>query len=195
MIAIIGWGSLIWDLEILAPKTRGDWQMCAGPQLKMEFTRVSPKRKMGLAVCLDDQAGALCQTHYVESIRSDISDALRDLALRERTDPQNIGAICLDTGFNRSDDPAISSEVVRWCAANGIRGAVWTDIGPNFSDRLGIPFTVERGVTYLRSLSGESLDEAVRYIENAPVSTDTPLRRALSSDAWWIGEAVRLGLR
>lgn len=169
--------------------------MSAGPELRMEFTRISPKRKMGLAVCLDPEVGTSCPTHFIASTRSDISEALRDLALRERTDPQNIGAICLDTGFNRCHDPAISGQIGRWCAAKGLRGAVWTDIGPNFSDRQGGPFTVARGVTYLKSLSGESLDEAVRYIEKAPVTTDTPLRRALSRSDWWVSEAVRLGLR
>jgi hypothetical protein len=47
----------------------------------------------------------------------------------------------------------------------------------------------------LRCLTGDSLDEAVRYIENAPAATDTPLRRALSADDWWRAEARRLGLR
>ncbi|MEM7237779.1 MAG: hypothetical protein AAF501_08155 [Pseudomonadota bacterium] len=195
VIAIIGWGSLIWDLEVLEPQTCGAWQMNFGPRLHMEFTRISPKRKMGLAVCLDRDVGDLCQTHVISSSRNDISDALRDLALRERTDPQNIGAICLDTGFNRSHDPAISDQIGLWCGSVGIRGAVWTDIGPNFSERRGGPFTVERGVSYLKTLTGESLDEAVRYIENAPSATDTPLRRALSVDDWWVREARRLELR
>ena len=52
-IAVIGWGSLIWDLDNLAHLITGDWMMGAGPSLPFEFTRVSPKRKMGLAVCPD----------------------------------------------------------------------------------------------------------------------------------------------
>ena len=56
--AIIGWGSLIWDLESLEPHVRGDWSMGAGPRLPMEFTRVSPKRKRALVVCLDAERTA-----------------------------------------------------------------------------------------------------------------------------------------
>ena len=72
-------------------------------------------------------------------------------------------------------------------------------VGPrqdvDFEDHLGEAFTVPRALAYLRTLAGESLNEAVRYIENAPAATDTPLRRVLAEDAWWRGEARRLGLR
>jgi hypothetical protein len=57
---------------------------------------------------------------------------------------------------------------------------------------LGEAFSIERGAAYLRTLAGESLDEAVRYIENAPATTDTPLRRRLGADPWWQAQAVRL---
>ena len=49
-IAILGYGSLIWDLEILAPHVAGNWEMRAGPSLPMEFSRISKKRKLGLVV-------------------------------------------------------------------------------------------------------------------------------------------------
>ena len=35
--AVLGWGSLLWDLDDLAPKVTGDWHMLAGPALPMEF--------------------------------------------------------------------------------------------------------------------------------------------------------------
>jgi hypothetical protein len=38
---------------------------------------------------------------------------------------------------------------------------------------------------YLRGLEGESLAAAVEYINRAPATTDTPLRRALAVDPWW----------
>ena len=72
-IAILGWGSLIWDIEILAPHVTGAWQMSGGPDLPMEFSRVSAKRKMGLAVCLDPQDGALCPTHAIRSTRTQVA--------------------------------------------------------------------------------------------------------------------------
>lgn len=187
--AIIGWGSLIWDLEILAPHVAGDWAMGAGPALPLEFCRVSPKRKMGLAVCIDRTHGADCETHVIGSTRNDVHGAFDDLARRERAPAEMIGAVCRETGFATG---AAADLVADWCAAAGFRGAVWTDLRSNFHDATGAPFSVTRAEAYLRTLQGENLDEAVRYIENAPKGTDTPLRRALSARDWWRAEAKRI---
>lgn len=189
--AVIGWGSLIWDLDTLAPHVELPWLMRAGPALSMEFTRVSPKRKMGLAVCLDPVDGVPCPTHVVPSARGDIHAVRADLAARERTDHTNIGALCLGTGVD-DGNPAIVVTVRAWCLEHGWQGAVWTDITPNYAQHHGRAFDVAHAMAYLQGLRGESRDEAVRYIENAPLTTDTPLRRALSLEDWWQAEAVRV---
>ena len=193
--AILGWGSLIWDLDNLAPHVRGDWALGAGPALAMEFTRVSPKRKRALVVCLDPVHGVGCATSAIASVRDGIGAAVTDLARRERAPVQRIGAVCLASGHASGTSPEIVEGVRLWCAAEGWAGAVWTGLASNFEDHLGEVFSVPRAITYLRTLTGDSLDEAVRYIEQAPAATDTPLRRALGADAWWRGEARRLGLR
>lgn len=193
--AIIGWGSLIWDLDSLADHVRGDWAMGAGPRLPMEFSRVSPKRKRALVVCLDPEHGVGCVTNAIASARDRIEAAIEDLARRERAPAERIGALCLVSGHAQGSKPGVAEAVRRWCAAGGWAGAVWTDLPSNFAEELGAPFSIQRAVAYLRGLAGESLDEAVRYIERAPPATDTPLRRALQADAWWRAEARRLGLR
>ncbi|HUF87169.1 MAG TPA: hypothetical protein VMM59_07280 [Thermohalobaculum sp.] len=193
--AIIGWGSLIWDLEVLAEQVRGGWAMGAGPRLPMEFTRVSPKRKRALVVCLDAEHGVGCTTNAIRSGRARIEGVIEDLARRERAPIAHIGALCLRSGHVQGGKPEVADTVRRWCAAGGWAGAVWTDLPSNFVEELGAPFSVPRGLGYLRTLAGDSLDEAVRYIEQAPPATDTPLRRALAADGWWSAEARRLGLR
>jgi hypothetical protein len=193
--AILGWGSLIWDLENLAPRVRGDWAMGAGPVLPMEFTRISPKRKLALAVCLDAIHGVGCVTNAIASVRDDIGSVASDLARRERAPEQHIGAVCLASDHKNGTSPEIIAAVQKWCLAEGWAGAVWTDLPSNFNEHLGDAFTVSRAIAYLRGLTGDSLDEAVRYIENAPAATDTPLRRALVSQQWWRAEARRLGLQ
>ncbi len=144
----------------------------------MEFSRVSPKRRMGLVVCLDP-AGVPCPTHAVASTRASLAEA------RSATSPGASGR--RSTGSAASASPPAprrgATRSPRWCAtgaaAAGWTGAVWTDLLPNYAEMLGEAFSIERGVAYLRTLAGESLDEAVRYIENAPATTDTPLRRRL----------------
>ena len=193
--AILGWGSLIWDLENLTPHVRGDWAMGAGPALPMEFTRVSPKRKRALVVCLDAVHGVGCATNAIASAKDGFGAVVTDLARRERAPEERIGAVCLARGHARGTSPEVVEGVRRWCLAEGWAGAVWTDLPSNFEDNLGEVFSVPRAISYLRGLTGDSLDEAVRYIEKAPLATDTPLRRALANDDWWCAEARRLGLR
>ena len=78
-----------------------------------------------------------------------------------------------------------------WCRRTGAAGAVWTDLGGNFEEDRGTSFSVPRAIDYLKTLNGESLIEAVRYIEYAPAATNTPLRRALAKDEWWRAQAAK----
>ncbi|MEL6478842.1 MAG: hypothetical protein AAFR17_16040 [Pseudomonadota bacterium] len=190
-VAIIGWGSLVWDLDDLAPHVSGSWRMEEGPMLPLEFTRISPKRKNGLAVCIDETFGTPCPTHIIASARADCTEAILDLAKRERTEPQNIGALCRRTGIRKAVSARIMGTIDAWAKSKGWSCAVWTDIGSNFEAELGEPFSVPRGLAYLGSLTGESRREAIRYIAQAPSATDTPLRRALAEEPWWREEASR----
>lgn len=189
--AVLGWGSLIWDLDDLAPKVDLPWQMSAGPRLPMEFTRISPKRKMGLAVCLDPDHGELCATHAIASRRGTLEHVIEDLAARERAPLDMIGGVCRDTD-RAHGRPAIAEAVTAWCEATGWVGAVWTDLRTNYTDHRPQGFSIGDASAYLRTLEGESLVQAVRYIHYAPTETDTPLRRALAEDPWWLDQVARI---
>lgn len=191
-IAIIGWGSLLWDLENLTPHVEGDWRLTEGPALPLEFSRISPKRKLGLVVCIDPEHGVPCATHAILSVRADLDAARQDLARRERAPLPLIGLWCARTGRAEGRGAPF---VADWAAAQGLAGAVWTDLEPNFAAHRGEPFALDRAVDYLAGLTGESLEEAVRYIVNAPRWTDTPLRRRLAALDWWRAEAARLSPR
>ena len=190
---VLGYGSLIWDLEVLAPRVRLPWYMDAGPRLPMEFSRISPKRLMGLVVVIDAEHGQPCPTHAIASRRDDIHAAAEDLRERERANSLDyIGAVCLRSGFERALQPHVATQIRDWCAAIGAAGAVWTDLPQNFRRHTGGEFSLDSALAYLHTLSGANLEEAVRYIENAPLATDTPLRRMLAVDAWWQAVAEQL---
>lgn len=183
-IAIIGWGSLLWDLDDLEAKVEGGWRLRAGPRLPMEFSRISPKRLMGLVLALDPADGVPCTTHAILSRRVRVAEAIEDLAARERAPESRIGwADVSGEGFSRL--PLVVPRVSRWCAEYGCTAAVWTDLEPNFHEVAGNAFSVASGLAYLRTLRGPNLAEAHRYIRNAPLATRTPLRRALAREAWW----------
>lgn len=183
--AIIGWGSLIWDLDTLAPHVDGGWHIDHGPELPLEFVRVSPKRKNGLTVVIDHDHGERCRSSIIASRRSSGAMARSDLADRERAPLDKIGMIDRQSGIVRSRSKKVVRIVSHWLKDNGFTGAVWTDLERNFEEKLKRPFSVPAAVAYLDSLRGESLVEAKRYIENAPRAVDTPLRRALTTKGWF----------
>lgn len=193
-IAVLGWGSLIWDLDDLAPRVSGPWQMGGGPELPMEFARVSPKRRGALVVVLDPEHGTPCPTHAIASSARSVAEAAAHLAARERTAIERIGAVCLDGGHSQAAHAALSDTIGAWCAAEGWTGAVWTDLVPNFAEITGAPFGHAAAEAHLAALSGASRDEAVRYMTLAPASTATPLRRHMQAQAWWQAEQRRLAL-
>lgn len=184
-IVIIGWGSLLWDLDDLAPHVSEDWGLNEGPTLPLEFTRVSPKRLQALSVVIDPDHGVPCNTSYTSSHRRDPLDAVHDLAARERADPMNIGYIDLVSGETRSRYDLITARITTWLKAREYRCAVWTDLSGNFKEKTGQQYTVAHAVRYLSALTGPSLIEAKRYIESAPAAVNTPLRRALADHSWW----------
>lgn len=184
-IAIIGYGSLIWDLDDLETHVAGAWQRGAGPHLPVEFSRISPKRLQALVLVVDDAAEAPSPTSVIASARIHLDDAVTDLARRERCPPEKLG-IAAKGGRHRigRSAPAMAA-VAAWLATSPFDAAVWTELDGNFTHITGEAFTLAAAEAYLQMLTGESLAEAWRYIEYAPEETDTPLRRHMRAQDWW----------
>tara|TARA_B100001175_G_C19414392_1_gene592835 strand:+ start:496 stop:1077 length:582 start_codon:yes stop_codon:yes gene_type:complete len=184
-IAVIGFGSLLWDLDDLAPKVSGEWKMYEGPILPLEFSLVSRKRHYALALVIDYGDGAPCPTCVIDSVRSEIGAAIVDLANRERMEPTNIGFVDRNTGASHSHREETRNTFWNWIEDSTYDGAVWTDGERNFEALTGRAFSLKTAQDHLRSLQGISLEEARRYIRNAPARVETPLRQALEGAPWW----------
>ena len=183
---VIGYGSLIWDLDDLAPHVEGQWALYCGPPLPLEFSLVSAKRRRGLALVIDHEHGQTCPSCIIRSNRTTIGQVVQDVAARERTSDENIGFIERNSGVAQSRSVTTLSTVRNWLSDTDYTGAVWTDGPSNFKSILGVEFSIATAVAHLRKLEGESAAEAKRYITLAPEKVDTPLRRALSEQSWWI---------
>jgi hypothetical protein len=84
-IALLGWGSLIWDKRPDFDKYHGEW-LADGPILPLEFSRVSGEtRKRALTLVIDPDNGTNCTVQYAMSTRKDPDDAIADLRCREGT--------------------------------------------------------------------------------------------------------------
>ncbi len=183
-IAILAYGSLIWDEEVLAPHITGGWRRGGGPALPVEFCRVSPKRKGALVLAIDEQAGHAVPTAFTTSRRQQLRQAIADLAARERCAEDHI-AFARRDGAHGQCSARIASAVNAWLRTSGHEAAIWAALPPNFEQEAGQLFSHAAGLEWLQSLRGESLAEAWRYITFAPEETDTPFRRFLSANTWW----------
>ena len=179
-IAIVGYGSLIWDLDNLAPHVTGQWSLGTGPKMPVEFSRISPKRKMGLVLVVDQTLNHQCQTNIIESSRSNLQHTINDLAARERCDAEMIGHLDMNGnglhGF---------SYVEEWLERSSFDGVVWTALPGNYHSHTGRAFSHHNARDYLRTLKRDALVEAWRYIEFAPEVTATPFRQFLAEDPFW----------
>lgn len=174
-IVFLGWGSLIWDPRELP--VVGDWQS-GGPVLPIEFSRVSSGNRLTLVI--DPDNGAPVPTQFVQSPRLKLSDAISDLQQREgMPSSKRIGFVDRSTGTQSARVDAIATTIEEWAGARGIDAVVWTDLPPNFEERLGKKFSIETAASHVRGLTAEEFEGARRYLRAAPDEVETPLRAHL----------------
>lgn len=173
-IALLGWGSLLWDTDEQFDNRHVQWRR-DGPTLKLEFSRISKTRGGALTLVIDSENGMNTQARWSLSRRSRVSDAVDDLKKREKTGRKNIG-VYSDAGDRIGRDEHALSAIGDWAGKRGMDGVVWTDLPSNFETETGERFSVDAGMRYLKTLRGDDREQAFRYIENAPAFVRTPLR-------------------
>lgn len=175
-IAIIGWGSLIWDPRNLSFDRVRDWEP-VGPVLPLEFSRKSSNGRLTLV--LDEEHGVAVGTRVATSDSGSVDLAVKNLASREGvfSDVQ-IGCIDVASGIGRSRIQGLAERIARWASTGGYTHAIWSDLPPMKG------FTLEWAIEYLASLRGTELRRARDYIQRAPEEVETPLRIALRKRGW-----------
>ena len=175
-IAILGWGSLLWDTRpkfIPFISQCGPWQR-GGPSLPLEFSRISKSRGGALTLVIDPNNGTETVVSYCTSARSQSSAAIEDLRLREGPTRQEwIGSF--RAPFERS---RYFHAIRTWASSRGFDDVVWTDLPPDFH-AFREPFSVEAAVTYVEGLGGHGKTMAREYFKQAPDFVQTPVRLAL----------------
>jgi len=180
LVAILGWGSLIWDPRDLP--CDGAWQV-GGPVLPIEFSRVPSDCRLTLVI--DPVNGVPVATQYVRSPRTNLDNAISDLRQRESTVTNRIGFVNLLNGTSRCGvDPSLVARIRGWSAGNGLDGIVWTDLPSNFEEELGSPFSIEGARNYLVKLPKSAAERARQYMNNAPAEVETPTRRSMQETGW-----------
>jgi hypothetical protein len=183
-IAVLGWGSLIWNpgkLATAAPFAPN------GPLLPIEFCRVAKDGRLTLAI--DETFGDVCKTYSAESVFADLDAAIENLRKREGTIASEIGFVEPASGRQSSvameRHPQVVATIGAWTEAGGYDAAIWTALASNFSDwdKAGEPFSVTAAIRYLEGLNAKdpaAFARALAYIRNAPPEVETPVREAVA---------------
>ena len=114
-IAILGWGSLLWEQRAEFDKQHEAWQF-DGPSLKLEFSRVSQTRNDALTLVLDINNGKSCQVAYALSKRKNPDDAICDLRCREGTTLKNIGFHFANGSQKQSREEEALKSIQSWAS-------------------------------------------------------------------------------
>ncbi len=174
-IAILGWGSLIWDPRTL--RLAGDWQT-GGPVLRIEFSRISDDGRLTLVI--DEQHGVDVETRFALSGLSELDLAIKNLQEREGArHADSIGYACRDGRQSKqavNQHPKSCANICAWLAQSSSDAVIWTAIGPRFETKAKNPFSVDAAISYLGNLREPTRTLARDYILKAPAEVTTPVR-------------------
>lgn len=180
-IAILGWGSLLWDRRPEFDDQHGHWAE-DGPRLKIEFSRISKSRQGALTLVLDE-AGVETTVAWCLSHRMTIKEAICDLAKREQTHCNNVGYVCVEKADHSPN--ATANSIASWAQERNFDAVIWTALTSNFSKEQRQTYTVESAVNYLRELPPDAKREAAKYIRRSPQFVKLPLRTTLEAEPWF----------
>lgn len=178
MIAILGWGSLVWNPGALS--IHRHWHT-DGPYVRAEFLRQSKDGRLTLVLSQD--AGPV-RSLWATFAGSDLTQARDDLRIREGVSPSNL-EVSIGSWSRGDANPECILALEPWAAANGIESVVWTALPPKFNGENGAAPTPVQAVTYLASLEGPTRDLAEQYVRRAPRQVDTAYRRRIEAALGW----------
>lgn len=177
-IAVLGWGSLIWNTRELS--VEGDRWYEDGPSLPLEFKRVSRDGRLTLVIC--PKYSEIASLYAISSF-DNLDQALSNLMLREGTTKQHIGFYNVQNGEQqiKRDNNSILPRLTTWLKEKGLDAVIWTDLPPNFKERTQLDFTIENVRTHLKKLNTESFKLVKQYVVNAPAQIQTKHRAEIQA--------------
>lgn len=181
-IAIVGWGSLIWQPKDLATDDR--WQP-DGPWLPIEFARVSKGERLTLVLL---EGVEPVRSYWILSAKSDLDEARQNLRQRECcAKVESVGFIARDGRKHFAHFPGLQKAIGEWLEAKPqVDTVIWTDLRSNFKESTGNEFSVLNAVKWLEErISQERHGAAEEYFRKAPRQTDTALRRCVREKFGW----------
>lgn len=180
-IAILGWGSLIWQPKELKFDKHIGWDD-KGAFLPIEFSRISSNGRLTLVI---DRNAQPVQTLFAVSLYEKLDEAILDLAVREGCAKDKIGSY--DKGSNEFIPEGFScqEEIKEWINNTDFDAVIWTNLGKKFKDKIGLAHNKENVIQYLETLPEETKVLAEEYLRKAPEQIKTPIRSIIEERFKW----------
>ncbi len=173
-IAVLGWGSLIWDPRELP--IQGEW-FKDGPLVQVEFTRQSKDNRITLVL---EKNALPVRSLWAIMNCTELADARTALQQRERCK-----LIDARTWSKGQPLPNLIHALETWATSCGIDAVIWTGLPSKFNDEVGYAPTIEQVLEHLNSLPCAERDCAEGYVRNAPRQIDTAYRRKIETSFGW----------
>jgi len=174
-IACIGWGSLIWDPQIL--KIKGKW-FKDGPLLPIEFARQSGNGRITLVI---EENAEPIRTLWIIMTTTNLEEAIESLKKREGTATKHIHYQKIDS----EPKTKIQEWVLQWLKEKNIDCAIWTGLPAKFKGKNNIVPTISELFDYFDSVDYEVFKSCKEYVINTPRQVDTEYRRELERKLSW----------
>ncbi|MBP6425188.1 MAG: hypothetical protein KA278_05665 [Flavobacterium sp.] len=184
-IAILGWGSLIWQPKELEFNKTFGWNE-DGPILPIEFARISKDGRLTLVIT---ENGTEVPVLFTLSNYQNLEEAILNLAVREGSGRNSIGS------YDKSKDTFSSKflfkdEIINWIKNTDFDAVIWTNLGVNWNiknDKGDIIRQIEpeRRIEYLKELKGHTSAIAEEYIRRTPHQIVTAFRKKIESELNW----------
>ena len=184
-IAILAWGSLIWQPKELAYNKTFGWQK-GGPILPIEFARISKDGRLTLVIAKDVKE---VKTYFAISSYESEEEAILNLAVREGSGRNSIGS------YDKNKDTFSSKfqfedEIKRWIKNTDFDTVIWTNLGENWNiknDKGDIIRQIEpeKRIEYLKELKGNTSAITEEYIRRTPIEINTDFRKEIEATLNW----------
>lgn len=186
-IAILGWGSLIWQPKELEYNKTFGWNE-DGPILPIEFARISIDGRLTLVIT---ENGTFNKTFYTLANENlTFEDVFENLRIREGKCKRR------DIGFYKAKTDEFHSkfqfedEIKNWIKNTDFDAVIWTNLGENWNiknDKGDIIRQIEpeRRIEYLKELKGHTSAIAEEYIRRTPHQIVTAFRKKIESELNW----------
>ena len=182
-IAILGWGSLIWQPKELKFDTNIGWEE-NGPVLPIEFARISKDGRLTLVITAN---GTDVPTLYSVSSFDNLNLAVLNLKKREGTNEKYIGS------YNKSKDEFSPIEfpykdnIKNWIQTSDFDAVIWTNLPEklNLENMTKTEKDPDGRIDYLQNLKGFESALAEEYIRNTPKQIATKYRTQIIKTLGW----------